>query len=81
MTLRIPIGWQRVVVHRGVIMTGSFSIRSLTISNEAEPEPTMIEALRVVRGILLVLSISATRFLDARCADSFFVSGGMIPDK
>ena len=33
MTLRIPIGWQRVVVHRGVIVTGSFSIRSLTISN------------------------------------------------
>ena len=50
MTLRIEMGWHRVLAHFGVIMKGSFSARSRMISKEAEPEPTMIEARSVVRG-------------------------------
>ena len=44
-----PIGWHFVLNHLGVIMNGSFSTRSLMISNEALPDPMMIPALSVVK--------------------------------
>ena len=48
MTSTMAMGWQRVLTQRGATITGSFSARSRTISKEADPEPTMMEARRTV---------------------------------
>ena len=47
---RIPIGWQRVATHRGVIMTGRRSVRCRRISNDALPEPMITAARNSVTG-------------------------------
>ncbi len=61
------MGWQRVLSHLGVTITGSFSTRSRMISNEALPDPRMMPALSVVSGALAVASTSSTFLRDCRC--------------
>lgn len=60
-----------MITPMGVIMTGSFSTRSRTISNEALPDPTMMPARSVVSGTRPALSTFSTLWREARCCESW----------
>ena len=65
-----PIGCVLVFSHLGAIIKGSFSTKSLIISNEELPDPTIIPALKVVRAYCLDWSVFSTFFLERRCLDN-----------
>ena len=44
----MPMGWHLVLTHFGATITGNFSAKSLIISNDAEPDPMIIAALKKV---------------------------------
>ena len=52
-TSRTPIGCVLVFNHFGAIIKGSFSTKSLIISKEELPDPTITPALNVVNAYLL----------------------------
>ena len=60
-----------VFSHLGAIITGNFSTKSLIISNEELPEPTIIPALKVVNAYLFDCNMLCTFFLDNKCFESF----------
>ena len=66
----MAIGWHFVINQRGVIIKGNFSTKSLIISNEALPDPTIIPAFNVVSAKLESDKIDSTFFLDDKCFDS-----------
>ena len=63
----MAIGWHKVLSHFGATITGSFSTRSLIISKEALPEPTIMPARKAVNGICPLLKIFSTASLDDKC--------------
>ena len=64
------MGWVRVFTHRGVIITGSRSVRYRNISNEAEPEPMMTPARNSMVGTPLARRIRPTSARLRRWADN-----------
>ena len=58
-----------VFSHFGVIIIGSFSTRSLIISKDALPEPTIIPARKAVSGILLSFNLFSTARRECKCFD------------
>jgi len=60
-------------------MTGNFSTKSLIISNEELPEPTIIPALKVVNAYFFEARASSTFLRDCRCFYS--ISSLVIPLK
>ena len=63
------MGWQRVSTQRGVIMTGSRSVRWRRISNEALPEPMMTAARNSVTGTPCAASSAPVSWRLARWCD------------
>ncbi len=59
----------RVLTQRGVIMTGRRSVSVRIISNESEPEPTMIAARNSVTGTPDSRSTSPTSCRERRCSE------------
>ena len=56
--------------HCGVIITGNFSHRSLIISKEELPEPTIIAARKTVRWKSPLYKVSSTALRDFKCLES-----------
>ena len=69
-TSLIAIGCVLVFNHFGAIITGNFSTKSLIISKEELPEPTIMPALKVVSEYVFDCKIISTFFLDNKCFDS-----------
>ncbi len=67
MTLRTPIGWQRVSTHPGVIMTGSRSVKYRIISKLTDPEPTMTVARNSITGTPRAAKMRPTSWREVRC--------------
>ena len=53
MTSSMAMGWAAVFTQRGVIITGSRSTRARIISNDALPEPIMMDAWNSITGMPL----------------------------
>ena len=64
------IGWHFVDTHRGVTITGNRSTRYRKISNDADPEPTIIAARNTVTFTPVDDSSASTSRRDRRCSDS-----------
>ncbi len=71
----MAIGWIRLRTQRGVIITGSRSVRYRSISNDADPEPRMTAARRTTVGTPDPRRMSATSARERRCLDSCSSSG------
>ena len=64
------MGWHFVLSHLGVIITGSLLTKSRIISKEALPDPTIIQALKVVNGTIDFAKILSTFLRDDKCLES-----------
>ena len=60
-----------VFSHLGAIIKGNFSTKSLIISKDELPEPTIIPALKVVKAYFFERKVFSTFFLESKCFDSF----------
>ncbi len=69
-TSRTAMGWIRTSTHRGVIITGSRSVRCRSISKDTDPEPMMTAAWSTVVGTPEASRISPTSRRESRCGDS-----------
>ena len=65
-------------IHFGATIIGNFSLRCLSISNDAEPDPIIGPALSSVVGRDL-LSIFPTSILLDKCSEIFFSFGEIPP--
>ncbi len=58
------MGWVRVRTQRGVVMTGSRSVRYRSISKETDPDPMITEALNATVGTPEPRRIASTSARD-----------------
>ena len=72
---RTAIGWILLCTHLGVVMTGRRLVRWRTISNDADPEPMMTPACRIIVSTPDAIRIRPTSVRECRCRDSWAPSG------